>query len=87
MLVSRLAASEDVARMTVLFSDKTGTITQNKLQLTGVQPVPMPTDGTRENVSEEQLLRHAMMACKIENKAATRCTSVLVITTDPPSSH
>ncbi|MGC8502047.1 plasma-membrane proton-efflux P-type ATPase [Desulfurella sp.] len=39
ILVTRLNASEDVASMTTLCADKTGTITENKLTLSKVKPV------------------------------------------------
>lgn len=39
ILVTRLNASEDVASMTTLCADKTGTITENKLSLAKVKPV------------------------------------------------
>ncbi|MHB9021162.1 MAG: plasma-membrane proton-efflux P-type ATPase [Halothiobacillus sp.] len=40
VLVTRLAAVEDAAAMTTLVSDKTGTLTQNKLSLSKVEPAP-----------------------------------------------
>ncbi len=39
ILVTRLNASEDVASMTTLCADKTGTMTENKLSLTEVKPI------------------------------------------------
>ncbi|WP_291493284.1 plasma-membrane proton-efflux P-type ATPase [Desulfurella sp.] len=39
ILVTRLNASEDVASMTTLCADKTGTITENRLTLSKVKPV------------------------------------------------
>jgi magnesium-transporting ATPase (P-type) len=40
VLISSLEATEDAARMTVLCADKTGTLTQNKLSVEGIKPVP-----------------------------------------------
>ncbi len=40
VLVTRLAAVEDAAAMTTLVSDKTGTLTQNQLSLSKVEPAP-----------------------------------------------
>jgi len=45
VLVTRLSASEDAATMDTLCSDKTGTITMNKLSVAGV----IPMNGTDEN--------------------------------------
>jgi H+-transporting ATPase len=54
VLVTRLSAIEEAAAMEVLCSDKTGTITQNRLAVTSLQPYPP----YREN----DLLRFAMLA-------------------------
>ena len=43
VLVTRLSAIEEAAAMTVLFSDKTGTITENQLKLVDIVPVPGTT--------------------------------------------
>jgi plasma-membrane proton-efflux P-type ATPase len=40
VLVTRLSAAEDAANMDVLCTDKTGTLTMNRLSLTGVRPQP-----------------------------------------------
>lgn len=45
--------------MTVLFSDKTGTITQNRLRVTAVDPLP--------GASETDVILAASLASKIEN--------------------
>ncbi len=55
VLVTRLSAIEEAAAMDVLASDKTGTITQNRLTVTTLQPhTPYDTD---------RLLRYAALAC------------------------
>ena len=54
VLVTRLSAIEEAAAMEVLCSDKTGTITQNRLTVTGLQPY--------SPCEENDLLRLAMLA-------------------------
>jgi H+-transporting ATPase len=55
VLVTRLSAIEEAAAMDVLASDKTGTITANRLTLAALKPV---------NVADENgLLRYAALAC------------------------
>ena len=54
VLVTRLSAIEEAAAMEVLCSDKTGTITQNHLAVTGLQPY--------RPYGENDLLRLAMLA-------------------------
>ncbi len=58
-LVTRLSAPEDAARMDVLCSDKTGTLTANRLTLAALAPL----DGT----GEEELLRCAMFCSQEAN--------------------
>ncbi len=55
VLVTRLSAIEDAASMEVLATDKTGTITQNRLALSMLHP--------HGSFSEEALLRLAALAC------------------------
>ncbi|MHB8347359.1 MAG: plasma-membrane proton-efflux P-type ATPase [Acidiferrobacterales bacterium] len=55
VLVTRLSAIEEAAAMDVLASDKTGTITENRLALAGLQAIAPH--------SETELLRAAALAC------------------------
>ena len=54
VLVTRLSAIEEAAAMEVLCSDKTGTITQNRLAVTDLQP--------HAPYGQDDLLRFAMLA-------------------------
>ncbi|GAP08621.1 plasma-membrane proton-efflux P-type ATPase [Anaerolinea thermolimosa] len=54
VLVSRLSAIEEAAAMDVLASDKTGTLTENRLTLAAIKPYPPFT--------EEDVLRMAVLA-------------------------
>jgi len=58
-IVSRLAAIEEIAGMDILCSDKTGTLTQNKMSLAE----PYLVDG----VSKDKLMLYAALASKKEN--------------------
>ncbi|QIK38707.1 plasma-membrane proton-efflux P-type ATPase [Caldichromatium japonicum] len=55
VLVTRLSAIEEAAAMDVLASDKTGTITENRLSLAALKPA--------NGISENDLLRIAAIAC------------------------
>ncbi|HEV2456200.1 MAG TPA: HAD-IC family P-type ATPase, partial [Verrucomicrobiae bacterium] len=54
VLVTRLSALHDIASMTVLCTDKTGTLTRNEATVSAMRPA--------DNFSEEQLLRAAWLA-------------------------
>ncbi|MGO9245999.1 MAG: plasma-membrane proton-efflux P-type ATPase [Verrucomicrobiia bacterium] len=54
VLVTRLSALHDIASMTVLCTDKTGTLTRNEATLSTLRPA--------DGFSEEQLLRAAWLA-------------------------
>ncbi len=54
VLVTRLSALHDIASMTVLCSDKTGTLTRNEATASALRPA--------DGFSEEQLLRAAWLA-------------------------
>jgi H+-transporting ATPase len=58
-IVSRLAAIEELAGMDVLCSDKTGTLTQNKMTINKPYTV--------KDVTEEQIVFYAGLASKEEN--------------------
>jgi len=57
-IVARLAAIEDMAAMSILCSDKTGTLTMNKMQIQEETPVYCKSE------TQYSLLRYAAMAAK-----------------------
>lgn len=59
-IVSKLVAIEEMAGMDILCSDKTGTITQNKLTLSKVI--------TYDDVKEEEIVLYAALASRAEDK-------------------
>jgi len=54
VLVTRLSAIEEAAAMTVLFSDKTGTITENQLKLVDIVPA--------EGMTQDSVLHLALLS-------------------------
>lgn len=59
-IVSKLASVEEMASMNVLCSDKTGTITQNKLTIGVIKPF--------DNFSENDVLLYGTLASRAEDK-------------------
>jgi len=57
-IVSRLAAIEDLAGMSILCSDKTGTLTLNKMEIQEETPIFFPGE------TQYSVLRYAAMATK-----------------------
>eukprot|EP01038_Epipyxis_sp_PR26KG_P006480 gene6480-8913_t len=57
-IVTRLAAIEDMAAMSILCSDKTGTLTMNKMEIQAETPI------YKNGESQYTLLRYAAMAAK-----------------------
>jgi H+-transporting ATPase len=62
-IVTRLAAIEDMAGMSILCSDKTGTLTLNKMEIQ--EQTPVYVDG----MTQYHLLRYAAMAAKWKEPA------------------
>lgn len=54
VIVRRLSALEDLANVNILLTDKTGTLTKNKIQVTGVLPY--------DDFSEQELMNYAYLA-------------------------
>jgi len=69
-IVTRLASIEDLACMSILCSDKTGTLTTNKMELQSDGPIYDPellNDNGNVNIdidANEEVLRYAAMATK-----------------------
>ena len=61
-IISKLVAVEEMAGMDILCSDKTGTITQNKLGVKGLYPL--------KGFSEDDILRFGALSSKAENNDA-----------------
>ncbi len=59
-IVTRLESIEEMAGMRILCSDKTGTLTQNKLTLGTLEPAP--------GMTQEDVLRAAALASKAEDQ-------------------
>jgi H+-transporting ATPase len=67
-IVAKMNAVEEIATMTLLCSDKTGTLTQNKMVMMSPQTMKEGEDATEgwrdDNVSFDNLLQHATLAAK-----------------------
>lgn len=59
VIITRLSSIEDAASMSVLCSDKTGTLTHNKLSIVEVMP--------SEGFSDKDVISYGYMASRIEN--------------------
>jgi hypothetical protein len=73
----RLGASEDAASLTVLCSDKTGTLTKNEMTVKEVFVMPQHNagwHGINGQVPERSLLHDAVLASKLSNQDPVRIT-------------
>lgn len=78
-IVTRITAIEEMAAVTILCSDKTGTLTQNKLY------VDVPTLKTYAEFSAEDVIRISAYASRIENQdAIDTCIVQALNDFDPP---
>jgi H+-transporting ATPase len=77
-IVTRLAAIEDLAGMSVLCSDKTGTLTLNKMMIQDVCPLYAPN----EVKDRANLLRYAAMASKWREPPRDALDTLILNATD-----
>ena len=70
-IVSRLSAIEEMAGMAILCSDKTGTLTQNKMVIQSETPL------YEANETQDSILRYAAMATKWETDKDTNVSMPL----------
>ena len=75
-IVTRLAAIEDMAGMAILCSDKTGTLTLNKMVIQEETPVYVP------NMNQQLLLRYAAMAAKWHEPARDALDTLVLTQAD-----
>jgi H+-transporting ATPase len=78
-IVARLAAIEDMAGMAILCSDKTGTLTMNKMEIQEETPV------YKDGESRYTLLRYAAMAAKWKEPPRDALDTLTLNAVDMPS--
>ena len=78
-IVARLAAIEDLAGMSILCSDKTGTLTMNKMEIQDETPV------YQEGENRYTLLRYAAMAAKWKEPPRDALDTLTLTAVDMPS--
>lgn len=78
-IVTRLAAIEDMASMSILCSDKTGTLTMNKMMIQEETPIYV------EGESQYSLLRYAAMATKWNEPPRDALDTLVLTAVDLPS--
>jgi len=78
-IVTRLAAIEDLAGMNMLCSDKTGTLTLNKMVIQAETPIYLP------GITQYQLLRFAAMAAKWHEPPRDALDTLVLQNADLPS--
>lgn len=79
VLVTRLSAIEEAAGMEVLCTDKTGTLTQNRLTLEPLHPFPPQTP--------ESLLRLAALSCDAASQDPIDLAILAAASEQPPDPH
>jgi len=78
-IVTRLSAIEDLAGMSILCSDKTGTLTLNKMEIQPETPI------YEEGETQYTLLRYAAMAAKWKEPAKDALDTLVLKAVDMPS--
>jgi H+-transporting ATPase len=78
-IVSRLAAIEDMAGMSILCSDKTGTLTLNKMVIQEETPI------YKEGETQYSVLRYAAMAAKWKEPPRDALDTLTLTAVDMPS--